>query len=62
MASTPKERRTEQDRISGGFALSVGGVSHTEDEFTECEGVVTATNGLFNAVLANANEPAGVER
>jgi N-carbamoyl-L-amino-acid hydrolase len=38
------------------FAPSVGGVSHTEDEYTEWEDVVTATNVLLNAVLAKANE------
>jgi N-carbamoyl-L-amino-acid hydrolase len=41
------------------FAPSVGGVSHTEDEFTEWEDVVTGTNVLLNATLEKANEPVG---
>ncbi|MFB6221100.1 MAG: Zn-dependent hydrolase [Halolamina sp.] len=39
------------------FVPSVGGVSHTEDEFTEWADVVTGTNVLLNAVLEKANEP-----
>lgn len=38
------------------FVPSVGGVSHTEDEFTEWEDVVTGTNVLLNAVLKKAEE------
>jgi len=38
------------------FAPSVGGVSHTEDEYTEWEDVVTATNVLLNAVRTKAND------
>jgi N-carbamoyl-L-amino-acid hydrolase len=38
------------------FVPSVGGVSHTEDEFTEWADVVTGTNVLCNAVQARANE------
>jgi len=42
------------------FVPSVGGVSHTEDEFTEWEDVVTGTNVLLNAALKKANKrPAG---
>lgn len=38
------------------FLPSVGGVSHTEDEFTEWTDVVTGTNVLLRATLAKANE------
>ncbi|MFB6201753.1 MAG: M20/M25/M40 family metallo-hydrolase, partial [Halorhabdus sp.] len=39
------------------FVPSVGGVSHTEDEFTEWEDVVTGTEVLYRVVLEKANEP-----
>ncbi|SMO74806.1 Zn-dependent hydrolase [Halorubrum cibi] len=38
------------------FVPSVGGVSHTEDEFTEWEDVVTGVNVLLNAAVEKANE------
>ncbi|NHX37950.1 MULTISPECIES: Zn-dependent hydrolase [Halolamina] len=39
------------------FVPSVGGVSHTEDEYTEWTDVVTGTEVLHRAVLEKANEP-----
>lgn len=41
------------------FVPSVDGVSHTEDEFTEWEDVVTGVNVLLNATIEKANE--GIE-
>lgn len=38
------------------FVPSVGGVSHTEDEFTEWDDVVTGANVLLNATVEKANE------
>ncbi|GAA0514049.1 N-carbamoyl-L-amino-acid hydrolase [Halorubrum aquaticum] len=38
------------------FVPSVGGVSHTEDEFTEWDDVVTGVNVLLNAAVGKANE------
>ncbi|WP_066413978.1 Zn-dependent hydrolase [Halorubrum aethiopicum] len=38
------------------FVPSVGGVSHTEDEFTEWDDVVTGVNVLLNAAVEKANE------
>lgn len=37
------------------FVPSVGGVSHTEDEYTEWADVVTGANVLLKAVLDKAN-------
>lgn len=39
------------------FVPSVGGVSHTEDEFTEWADLVTGTNVLLRAARARANDP-----
>ena len=39
------------------FVPSVGGVSHTEAEFTAWEDVVTGVNVLLNATVEKANEP-----
>ncbi|RAW46355.1 Zn-dependent hydrolase [Halorubrum sp. 48-1-W] len=38
------------------FVPSVGGVSHTEAEFTEWDDVVTGVNVLLNATVGKANE------
>jgi len=38
------------------FVPSVGGVSHTEDEYTEWDDVVTGVNVLLNATVEKANE------
>ncbi|MFC5277200.1 Zn-dependent hydrolase [Halorubrum rubrum] len=43
------------------FVPSVGGVSHTEDEFTEWDDVVTGANVLLNAAVEKANERADGE-
>lgn len=40
------------------FVPSVGGVSHTESEFTEWDDVVTGVNVLLGATLRKANEAA----